>query len=573
MKLRVQEIEDIVGADSVSITDETRALYANDISSLPGLAGQIVKNAFTLVVQPVNVRSLSDLLKYSTEKGIPIVPRGSGTSGWGGILPVKESICISMIRMNKIRHIDEYGLNVTVEAGITWRELLMFLEQIGLTLPVYPSSAAAATVGGFVASGGFGIGSAKHGNIKSQVTGIEAVLPNGMLVRAGSILCSEIDTLDEDALLGGQWLGRMVQKDDILEQTDLRELFMETYGTFGVITKVSLRVIPKLMFRTFACRFDTMSSMMKAVAAILEHTEPYHMRFITDSYSSKLFALRSGENEFGKFILSGALMNTIYELEEEVELITRAVQEHAGVLLSDGRAEYHWSERFYPLRIKNLGPSLVPAEAILPISNITEMYDDTIKALGRRSIGIEGTIGNNGTASFLVWILDDERRKISYTLGWHRSFDLAHLAKKHGGKPYAVALWNVPYAREFYGEDELNKLLKMKRIVDPKNSMNPMKVFGGRIEVGKESQAFGFLAGYVIALLVQNFGPPFVGWSWMLDILWSPIASNLLLPIIYLTAILGGIVGFLFIRFLSLRRALQLGIPLLKMFRKLLRQK
>ncbi|MDF1538919.1 MAG: FAD-binding oxidoreductase [Candidatus Thorarchaeota archaeon] len=573
MKLNVQEIEDIVGADNVSITDETRALYARDISSLPGLAGQIVKNAFKLVVQPVTMKSLIALIKYTNEKGIPIVPRGSGTSGWGGALPIKESICISMIRMSRIRHVDEYGLHVTVEAGITWRELLMFLEQAGLTLPVYPSSAAAATVGGFVASGGFGIGSAKHGNIKSQVTGIEAILPNGMLVRAGSILCSEIDDLDEDALLGGQWLGRMVQKDTSLEQTDLLELFMETYGTFGLITKVSLRVIPKLMFRAFAGRFDTMESMMNVVSTILEHAEPYHMRFITDSYSSKVFALRSGDNEFGKFILSGALMNTIYELEEEVELITRVVHEHGGVLLSDGRAEYHWSERFYPLRIKNLGPSLVPAEAILPISSVTEMYDDTIKALGRKSVGIEGTIGNNGMTSFLAWILDDERKTISYTLGWHRSFDLARLAKNHGGKPYAVALWNVPYAREFYGDNELDKLAKMKQIVDPKNLMNPMKVFGGRIEAGKESQAFGFLSGYMAALLVQMFGPTLLGWSWLSDILWTSTSSQIILPIIYLISILGGIAGFLFIRFLSLRRALKLGIPLLKIIRKILRLK
>jgi len=573
LKLKLQEIEDIVGADNVSVGDETRVLYAKDISSLPRMAGQIVKDEFKAVVQPVTVNSLSELVRYTNERGIAIVPRGSGTSGWGGILPITESICISMVQMKSILHIDEYGLKVTVDAGITWRELLMFLEKIGLTLPVYPSSAAAATVGGFVASGGFGIGSAKYGNIKSQVVGIEAVLPNGMLVRAGNLLTSGSDVLDGDAAMGGQWLGRMIQRDESLEQSDLLELFMETYGTFGLITKVTLSITPKLMFRAFACRFDTMEAMMNVASTILEHAEPYHMRFITDSYSSKVFALRSGDNEFGKFILSGALLATVYDIEEGVELITRVVQEEGGVLLSNERAEYHWAERLYPLRIKSLGPSLVPAEALLPISNITEMFEDTINALGSKSVGIEGTIGNDGMASFLVWILDDERRKVSYTLGWHRSFDLARLAKKHGGKPYAVALWNVPYAREFYGDDELDRLSRMKQIVDPKNLMNPMKVFGGRIEVGKESQAFGFLSGYLIAVLVQIFGPQLLGWSWLSDILWSSVSSQFVLPIIYLIATLGGVIGFIFIRFLSLRRALRLGIPLLKIIRKLLWQK
>ena len=93
---------------------------------------------------------------------------------------------------------NEFEAAVTVETGITWRDLLTFLERLGFTLPVYPSSATAATVGGFVASGGLGIGSTRHGDILKQVHGIEAVLPNGKLVRLGKVLLdSESDTLKE----------------------------------------------------------------------------------------------------------------------------------------------------------------------------------------------------------------------------------------------------------------------------------------------------------------------------------------------------------------------------------------
>ena len=571
MKIRVQDIEDIVGADNVSLSLETRALYAKDISSLPKLADQIVREKFDIVIQPITVKSLMELVQYTNDKNIPLVPRGSGTSGWGGILPTGKSICISMIHMARILHVDEYSLVTTVDAGITWRELLMFLEQIGLTLPVYPSSAAAATVGGFVASGGFGIGSAQHGDIRSQVAGLEVILPNGYIARIGDVVLKSDDSLDEQAETGEKWLSRMIQTARLEEDIEPLDLFMGTYGTLGIITKITLRVVPKLMHRPFAATFNTIEELVNAATSILEKANPYHLRYITNTYSSKLGSLSRRPNEYGKFILSGSLLGTVYDVEDGIEDIERIVREIEGNLLDEDRCQHYWKERLYPLRIKSLGPSLVPAEALLPLSSITDMFSETIDSIGSSGVGIEGTISKDKMASFLVWILDDERKGISYTLGWHRSFDIANLAKHHGGKPYAVALWNVPHAEEFYGHQKLNVLRKIKQTIDPRNLMNPMKVFGGRVSVGKESQIFGFAAGYTVALLTQLFGPALLGLTWMSDMLWSPLFTSILIPMSAIIALLGGIIGFFFVRMLSLKRAITLGIPLLRVLRKILR--
>ncbi|MFW9847755.1 MAG: FAD-binding oxidoreductase [Candidatus Thorarchaeota archaeon] len=573
MKYLIQDIEDIVGSDNVSLTPETRALYAKDISSLPGLAGQIVKDKFEMVIQPITVKSLMDLVRYTNEKGVQIVPRGSGTSGWGGILPSgKRSICISMIHMSRILHVDEYSLVTTVEAGITWRELLMFLEQIGLTLPVYPSSAAAATVGGFVASGGYGIGSAKHGDIRSQVAGIEVVLPNGYIARIGDVVLKTEDDLKEQAENGETWLGRMIQAAQLEEDIDPLDLFMGTYGTMGIITKVTLRVIPKLMHAAFAATFENIEDLIDAATSILEKTNPYHLRYITDSYSSKVGPLRRRQDEYGKFILSGSLLSTVYDLEDGIEEIERIVNEKNGVRLSDERSKYYWNERLYPLRIKSLGPSLVPAEALLPTLKIPAMYNATMDTIGTSGVAIEGTISNDETASLLVWILDDERKGLSYTLGWHRSFDIAKLARNYGGKPYAVALWNTPHADEFYGTQRLNDLRKIKNIIDPNNLLNPVKVFGGRISLGWESQLSGFGIGYIIALLAQYFGPGIIGLNWLWQILWSNSGGIGIIPLSYVVALLGGSIGFFFVRSLSLTRAINFGIPVLRILRKILRR-
>ncbi|MFW9968207.1 MAG: FAD-binding oxidoreductase, partial [Candidatus Thorarchaeota archaeon] len=209
MKIIQQELEDIVGADNVTADEETCRIYSEDAANLPSLAGQIIDNQFEIVTQPVTVKSLQKLLKYAEENRLPLVPRGNGTSGWGGAIPAKGGICLSLTQMNKLVHLDDYACTVTIEAGMTWRELLMILERMGMTLPVYPSSATAATIGGFVASGGFGIGSAKHGDIGDQVVGLEAVLANAKVVRVGElILGPQPDELHDEAVKGTEWLSQ-----------------------------------------------------------------------------------------------------------------------------------------------------------------------------------------------------------------------------------------------------------------------------------------------------------------------------------------------------------------------------
>jgi FAD/FMN-containing dehydrogenase len=572
VKLSAQDIEDIVGADNVSVHDETRRLYSGDISSLPGLAYQIINDEFDIVVQPQTVKSLMALVKYAHINNIPVVPRGSATSGWGGVLPARGGVCLSLLHMTDFHHLDEYNLLVTVDSGITWQELLRILEQVGLTLPVYPSSASSATVGGFVASGGFGIGSAHYGDIRTQVEGVEAVLPNGMLVRCGNVVLKGEDNEKKEAEEGTAYLNSLLEQLAISESINPLELFLGTYGTFGVLTKVTLKVIPKLMLRTLACVFDNIDDLARAAIDIQSRASPYHLRFLTETYTTKRFSLRRSIDEYGKFILTCALIDTYYQIDESVERIESIVKDNNGWLTGDRRAEYHWEERFYPLRIKALGPSLVPAEVLIRVEKMPDLYKEIVRSIGRDSIAVEGTIGTGGITSLLAWILDDERRRLKYTVGWYRSFDIAAKTAEYGGKPYAVALWNVPYARQFYGEAKQRTLRRVKEELDPKDLMNPMKVFGGRIVAKRKSLGFGFIMGYIIALITQSIASFVPGLTWLTDVLWTPISTMLPIPASLLVAVIGGVLGLLFIRYLTLQRALRLGIPALKMLRHFVHQ-
>jgi FAD/FMN-containing dehydrogenase len=548
-------------------------IYSKDVTSLPDLAHQIVSPKFDVVTQPVDVVSLQNLVLYALENGIPIVPRGNGTSGWGGAIPTRGGLCIALSGMSEIKYFNEYESAVTVEAGITWRDLLSFLERLGFTLPVYPSSATAATVGGFVASGGLGIGSTRYGGILKQVLGIEAVLPNGKIVRLGKLLLEpKNDTLAEIAEEGNKWLSEELSSAKLGTPEQEIKLFTGTYGTLGIITKVTLKTIPNLQLIPFSCAFDSMTDLVKAASRILSEVKPFYMRFLADNYTSKLRTVNEFENESGKYILTGALLDTIYQNEDNIVIIKAVTTDENGTLLDNNRAWFYWNERLYPLRIKRHGPSLVPAEMLAPVEMIPEILEKTKTELRNSKVAIEGTLSNDGTTSFMVWILDDERKKISFTIGWYRSFQIAVLAERFSGLPYAVGLWNGRHARKFYGNNSYDDLKLMKKILDPKEIMNPVKVFGGRVTIGRESMFFGFFIGLLAIILTGWLVPGMLGLSWLNQILSASFFPFIYFPNLAIIGLFGGLAGVLITRFMRLNQALAIGIPILRILSKLFRR-
>jgi len=568
-----QKIPDIVGDDNVSITHETCMIYSKDVTSLPDVAYQIISPKFDIVTQPVNVRSLQNLVFYAKEHDIPIVPRGNGTSGWGGAIPTRGGLCVALTAMNNILYFNEYEAAITVEAGITWGELLTFLERLSSMVPVYPSSATAATVGGFVASGGLGIGSTRNGNILKHVLGIEAILPNGKIVRLGRLLIdSNNDPLAEDVEEGNEWLSKELSAAGLGPPDQEERLFTGTYGTLGIITKVTLRTIPKLQLIPFACTFESMSELVKAAKRIITEIQPYHLRFLADNYTNKLDIINLYENESGKYILTGALLNTIFQNEEDMETLKSLIDEENGILLNDNRAQFYWDERLFTLRIKRHGPSIVPAEMLVSIDVLPEILEKTKTELRNSKVAIEGMLSNDGKSSVMVWILDDERKKFSFTIGWYRSFRIAALAASFGGLPYAVGLWNSRHASEFYGKQDYTNLKEMKRRLDPHQIMNPVKVFGGRVTIGRASMALGFLIGFFASL---GLGLAITGTPILLSIIQniSPILLTFLeFPYLLIVSLIAGVIGLSITKLMTLNQALALGIPVLRILSKILRK-
>ncbi|MFC1892891.1 FAD-binding oxidoreductase [Chloroflexota bacterium] len=166
--------------DRVSFQRTERKLYGHDTAAMPGLvklfAGRTIPDA---VVQPETEPGMAQLVLWAAEQNIPLTPRGKASTGYGGVLPIKGGIVVDFYLMKQIRKIDPEAMTVTAQAGMVWEKLDRELEKQGLTLRLYPSSYPAATVGGWLAQGGTGIGSFEYGWFRDNVVSARLVLPDG----------------------------------------------------------------------------------------------------------------------------------------------------------------------------------------------------------------------------------------------------------------------------------------------------------------------------------------------------------------------------------------------------------
>ena len=157
-----------------------RRLYSHDIAAIAGLfkplIGKTIPNA---VVQPKNEHELIELVRWANQNSIPLVPRGKGSSGYGGIIPTRKGIVVDFYRMKNVISVDTEKQTVTVEPGITWEQLDKEIKSKGLVIRLYPTSYPSSSAGGWLAQGGAGIGSYEYGWFSENVEGARIVLPSG----------------------------------------------------------------------------------------------------------------------------------------------------------------------------------------------------------------------------------------------------------------------------------------------------------------------------------------------------------------------------------------------------------
>ena len=172
------------------------------------------------VVRPTSTDEVAAVLRYANRERVPIVPFGGGSGVCGGVLPPAGAIVVDMRRMDQLLELNELALQARVQAGMYGHHFEAALAARGYSMGHWPQSVSISTVGGWVATRAAGQFSTRYGSIEDMLLGLEAVLPDGRVVR--------IKPAPRRAT-----------------GPDLRHVFLGAEGTIGIVTELTVKVFPE----------------------------------------------------------------------------------------------------------------------------------------------------------------------------------------------------------------------------------------------------------------------------------------------------------------------------------------
>ncbi len=426
------------------------------------------------VVRPATTDEVARVVRLCAQAGVPVVPQGGNTSMVGGATPDEtgHSIVLSLARMTRVRALDPIDLTMTIEAGVTLKSAQNAAAEAGCLLPLSISSEGSAQIGGVLAANAGGNNTVRYGNARDLVLGLEVVLADGQV-----------------------WNGlRRLRKDNT--GYCLRQLFVGSEGTLGVITAAVLKLVPRPrdtavalcavaspeaaleLFGRFQARdpgavqaLEYMSGLgMDFVlrhipGAVLPLTQPAPHYVLVELASPRADAgLRAALEQ----VLEGALGDgivadaAIAESEAQRAAIWRLREEHSEAQKREGAS------------VKN--------DVSVPVSHVPDFIHHATAACGALIPGIRavpfGHIGDGNIHFNLeqpegadaAWFLAQDHAIMDTVNAVVREFDGSFSAEHGIGrlKPYMMPDWR--------GGAELDLMRRIKAALDPAGIMNPGKV-------------------------------------------------------------------------------------------------
>jgi Fe-S oxidoreductase/FAD/FMN-containing dehydrogenase len=442
----------------VSFRETERKLYGHDIAEIPGLIKPLIGNTTPdAVVQPLSEKELAELVTWAMDNNVPLTPRGKATSGYGGAIPVKKGIVVDFYRMNKVIRIDPDGRTATVQAGVVWEKLDKELAKHGLTLRLYPSSYPSSTVGGWLAQGGAGIGSYEAGWFCSNVVSARVVLPDGTVKEFSG---PELD------------------------------LISEAEGTTGLISQVTIRVQPLEKLEVVAISCPNAHDVQRLMQSIIDEKLPIWSVLFINPRMAELRNKAPQQEHYGHYDEEKVTLPISYiiiltfrakDSQDVAGNLPKMMEASHGERLSDEIAQHEWKNRFKLMVVKRLGPSLVPAEVVVPLKNFGDFMTDVERQISQPLVKESVLIrdGKNGQPEVVVLgFIPSDQRRFSYNFVFPLSLTIAKIAEKHGGRPFATGLYFSGKAKKVLGEEKVRRLKEFKSKTDPKGILNPGKVVG-----------------------------------------------------------------------------------------------
>ena len=440
--------------DRFSTSTSTRFNYSRGEDTYDPVPSQAV-------IFPETNEEVSTILKLCNERKIPLVPFGTGTSLEGNVVGIEEGITISLEKMNKILSVNVEDFDCRVQANVTREQLNEHLREDGVFFPIDPGANAA--IGGMAATSASGTMAVKYGTMRTVITGLTVVLPNGDIINTG---------------------GRTKKTS---AGYNLTNLFIGSEGTLGVITEVQLRLSPiPESIMSAVCHFPTLEDAVKTAQETIQYGIPIariemlnkDQMDISINYS-KLKDVNVEPTLFFEFHGSEISNKESIKVVEELSNNNKGSKFKWAADLEERNKlwQARW-EVYYSVKALVNNGRVYSTDVCVPISRITECVkfaEVEVNKIGLRA----PMVGHLGDGNFHVLFPYDPNDKEIYKKIREFSNKLIDKTLELKGTitgEHGVGLHKKSYLLKEH-PDNIPLMKTIKRSIDPNNIMNPGKIF------------------------------------------------------------------------------------------------
>ncbi len=415
------------------------------------------------VVFAESTADVADAVKLCAEHQVPVIPFGTGSSLEGHLLAVQGGISIDVSRMNKVLAVHAEDLTVTVQPGVTRKQLNEEIKATGLFFPIDPG--ADASLGGMAATRASGTNAVRYGTMRENVLGLEVVTASGEVIRTG--------TRAKKSSAG----------------YDLTRLFVGSEGTLGVITEVTLKLYPLPEAVSAAiCSFPSVAAAVDATIQVIQLGVPIARVELIDANTVRMV------NAYAKLGLREEPM-LLMEFHGSPASVAEQAQTVQDIANEFGGNAFEWAStpeertRLWAARHNAYFASLQSrpgcrnqsSDTCVPISKLAESINESVAEAEASGIPY-WIVGHVGDGNFHLSYLHDPNNPKEVADVEALNVKMVQRAIRLGGTctgEHGIGLHKIGYLVEETGAGAVSMMRTIKRALDPHNIMNPGKIFAG----------------------------------------------------------------------------------------------
>ncbi len=425
------------------------------------------ESAFMHVPPPAAVvfaectQDVADAVALAARYQVPVIPFGVGSSLEGHLLAVQGGISVDVSRMNKVISINAEDLTVTVQPGVTRKQLNDEIKSTGLFFPIDPG--ADASLGGMCATRASGTNAVRYGTMRENVLALEVVTASGEVIRTG--------TRAKKSAAG----------------YDLTRLFVGSEGTLGVMTEITLRIYPLPEAVSAAiCSFPSIEAAVRTTITTIQMGVPIARVELLDGRSVQIV------NQYAKLKLAETPLllmefhGSPAGVKEQAETVQEIASEHGGVAFEWAETPEErtrlWTARhnaYFAAIQSRPGCRAVTTDTCVPISRLADAMLDSIAEANESGLPYF-LVGHVGDGNFHMGYLIDPNDADEYALAEDLNQKLVARALALGGTctgEHGVGLHKMAFLRAETGDGAVDMMRTIKHALDPHNIMNPGKIF------------------------------------------------------------------------------------------------